>query len=191
MRRQAAYLTAGARRILPRPGRCGAVHDRFGHALRHGAARDRPRRRRAADRQGLHADGLHRAAAAARAGRPGHRRRAPSPGCSPCWSRATTTTSRSPTRCAASSTAISSWSAQIAERGRYPAINVLKSVSRTMPRSCDPAYWPAVQRARALLATYADMEELIRLGAYRAGCLGRGRRGDPADAGARGFPRTR
>jgi flagellum-specific ATP synthase len=58
---------------------------------------------------------------------------------------------------------------QIAERGRYPAINILKSVSRTMPRSADPAYWPVVQRARALMATYADMEELIRLGAYRAG----------------------
>src|ERR687893_112625 len=58
---------------------------------------------------------------------------------------------------------------QIAERGRYPAINVLKSVSRTMPRACDPAYWPAVQKARRLIATYADMEELIRLGAYRAG----------------------
>lgn len=57
----------------------------------------------------------------------------------------------------------------IAERGRYPAINVLKSVSRTMPRSCDPAYYPVVQKARATLATYADMEELIRLGAYRQG----------------------
>jgi flagellum-specific ATP synthase len=57
----------------------------------------------------------------------------------------------------------------IAERGRYPAINVLKSVSRTMPRSCDPLYWPVVQRARALIATYSDMEELIRLGAYRRG----------------------
>jgi flagellum-specific ATP synthase len=57
----------------------------------------------------------------------------------------------------------------IADRGRYPAINVLKSVSRTMPRSCDPAYWPHVRKARQLLATYGDMEELIRLGAYRAG----------------------
>ncbi|HEV2557414.1 MAG TPA: flagellar protein export ATPase FliI [Microvirga sp.] len=57
----------------------------------------------------------------------------------------------------------------IAERGRYPAINVLKSVSRTMPRSADPSYWPFVRRARQTLATYADMEELIRLGAYRAG----------------------
>jgi flagellum-specific ATP synthase len=58
---------------------------------------------------------------------------------------------------------------QIAERGRYPAINVLKSVSRTMPRSADPAFLPQVQKARRLMATYADMEELIRLGAYRAG----------------------
>ena len=57
----------------------------------------------------------------------------------------------------------------IAERGRYPAINVLRSVSRTMPRACDPAHLPTVRRARRLLSTYADMEELIRLGAYRAG----------------------
>jgi flagellum-specific ATP synthase len=57
----------------------------------------------------------------------------------------------------------------IAERGRYPAVNILKSVSRTMPRSCDPAYYPVVQKARSTLATYADMEELIRLGAYRQG----------------------
>ncbi len=58
---------------------------------------------------------------------------------------------------------------RIAERGRYPAVNILKSISRTMPRACDPIYWPVIQRARNLLATYADMEELIRLGAYRKG----------------------
>jgi len=57
----------------------------------------------------------------------------------------------------------------IAQRGRYPPINVLKSVSRTMPRAADPAYLPALMRARQVMATYADMEELIRLGAYRAG----------------------
>jgi flagellum-specific ATP synthase len=28
---------------------------------------------------------------------------------------------------------------------------------------------PIINRARAVMATYADMEELIRLGAYRAG----------------------
>jgi flagellum-specific ATP synthase len=57
----------------------------------------------------------------------------------------------------------------IAERGRYPAINVLKSVSRTMPRSADPAFLPVITRAKQVMATYADMEELIRLGAYRPG----------------------
>src|SRR5438128_3616472 len=57
----------------------------------------------------------------------------------------------------------------IAERGRYPAINVLKSVSRTMPKSADPDYLPVIMRGRQVMATYADMEELIRLGAYRAG----------------------
>jgi flagellum-specific ATP synthase len=57
----------------------------------------------------------------------------------------------------------------IAERGRYPAINILRSISRTMPKSADPAFLPVVNRARQVMATYADMEELIRLGAYRKG----------------------
>jgi flagellum-specific ATP synthase len=57
----------------------------------------------------------------------------------------------------------------IAERGRYPAINILKSVSRTMPRAADPEFLEAITRARQVMATYTDMEELIRLGAYRAG----------------------
>jgi flagellum-specific ATP synthase len=38
-----------------------------------------------------------------------------------------------------------------------------------MPRAADPAYLPVLNRARAVMATYADMEELIRLGAYRPG----------------------
>jgi flagellum-specific ATP synthase len=57
----------------------------------------------------------------------------------------------------------------IAERGRYPAINVLKSISRTMPRAADPVYLSVITRAKQVMATYADMEELIRLGAYRPG----------------------
>lgn len=57
----------------------------------------------------------------------------------------------------------------IAERGRYPPVNVLRSVSRTMP-GCNTASENAVvARARQLLATYEDMAELIRLGAYRKG----------------------
>ncbi|MBN8921323.1 MAG: FliI/YscN family ATPase, partial [Rhizobiales bacterium] len=57
----------------------------------------------------------------------------------------------------------------IAERGRYPAINVLKSVSRTMPKAADPAFLATITHARQAMATFADMEELIRLGAYRRG----------------------
>lgn len=57
----------------------------------------------------------------------------------------------------------------IAETGRYPAINVLKSISRTMPNCVDPQYRPLIQRAKSLMSTYSDMEELIRLGAYRKG----------------------
>lgn len=57
----------------------------------------------------------------------------------------------------------------IAERGRFPAVNVLKSISRTMPRATPDAFQPLIRDARAVMATYSDMEELIRLGAYRTG----------------------
>ena len=57
----------------------------------------------------------------------------------------------------------------IAERGRFPAINVLKSVSRTMPGCLSPDEAGLIIRARKLMAAYADMEELIQLGAYRPG----------------------
>ncbi len=57
----------------------------------------------------------------------------------------------------------------IAERGRYPAIDILRSVSRTMP-GCNSAEETAlVNGARAILATYENMAELIRLGAYKRG----------------------
>jgi len=57
----------------------------------------------------------------------------------------------------------------IAERGRYPAINVLKSISRTMPACNSEAEQAVVAEAKRHLAAYADMEEMIRLGAYRRG----------------------
>jgi len=57
----------------------------------------------------------------------------------------------------------------IAERGRFPAINVLKSISRTMPGCQRPDERELVTRARQLMSAYANMEELIRIGAYRAG----------------------
>ena len=57
----------------------------------------------------------------------------------------------------------------IAERGRYPAINVLRSISRTMPGCNAPEENALVGQARQYLATYEDMAELIRLGTYRKG----------------------
>jgi flagellum-specific ATP synthase len=58
---------------------------------------------------------------------------------------------------------------KIAERGRYPAINILRSVSRTMPGCNNAEENELVKRARRLLSIYDDMAELIRLGAYRRG----------------------
>lgn len=57
----------------------------------------------------------------------------------------------------------------IAERGRYPAINILKSVSRTMPGCNSEGENTLVSAAKRLLSVYDDMAELIRLGAYRRG----------------------
>ncbi len=57
----------------------------------------------------------------------------------------------------------------IAERGRYPAVNVLRSISRTMPACNSDAENAVVAAARQFIATYEDMAELIRLGAYKRG----------------------
>ena len=57
----------------------------------------------------------------------------------------------------------------IAERGRFPAIDVLKSISRTMPACQTPPERVILKEARQALAAYANMEELIRIGAYRMG----------------------
>ncbi len=57
----------------------------------------------------------------------------------------------------------------IAERGRYPPINILRSISRTLPACNTPEENAVVERAKKLIAVYEDMAELIRLGAYRHG----------------------
>ena len=57
----------------------------------------------------------------------------------------------------------------IADKGRYPAIDILKSVSRMMP-DCNTADENlVVSKARSLLASYEEMADMIRLGAYRKG----------------------
>lgn len=58
---------------------------------------------------------------------------------------------------------------RIAESGRYPAIDVLRSLSRTVPGCNTPDENRLTRRARAILATYAEMADMIRLGAYRPG----------------------
>jgi flagellum-specific ATP synthase len=57
----------------------------------------------------------------------------------------------------------------IAERGRYPAVNVLKSISRAMPACNTERERALIIKARSQITIYEDMAELIRLGAYRAG----------------------
>lgn len=57
----------------------------------------------------------------------------------------------------------------IAERGRYPAVDVLRSLSRGMSDSLTPAERISVRRARAILARAADLADLVKLGAYQPG----------------------
>ncbi|MDF7673456.1 FliI/YscN family ATPase [Acetobacteraceae bacterium ESL0709] len=58
---------------------------------------------------------------------------------------------------------------EIADSGRYPAINVLKSLSRSVPGCNGLEENALVREARALLASWNDLRDLVRLGAYKAG----------------------
>lgn len=57
----------------------------------------------------------------------------------------------------------------IAEAGRYPAINVLKSLSRTVPGCLDEDQREILHQARAILSTWSEVRDLVRLGAYKQG----------------------
>jgi len=57
----------------------------------------------------------------------------------------------------------------IAERGRFPAVDVLKSVSRAMPKCNSDFENKLVSYARKMLSIYQDMSEMIRIGAYKKG----------------------
>jgi len=58
---------------------------------------------------------------------------------------------------------------KIADRGRYPAIDVLKSVSRSMPAALTEEQNDIIREAKKVVTSYENMAELIRLGAYRRG----------------------
>ena len=58
---------------------------------------------------------------------------------------------------------------RIAEGGRYPAVDVLRSLSRTVPGCLGADEAGVVREARSILALQAEMADLVRLGAYKAG----------------------
>ncbi len=60
-------------------------------------------------------------------------------------------------------------SRRIAERGRFPAIDVLASISRLMPKVTSPDHRRRAQRVRELLAHYEENRDLVSVGAYRRG----------------------
>jgi flagellum-specific ATP synthase len=58
---------------------------------------------------------------------------------------------------------------RMAERGHFPAISVSQSISRVSRDVTTPEHQAAVRKVRAILATHAEMEDLIRIGAYSKG----------------------
>jgi flagellum-specific ATP synthase len=60
-------------------------------------------------------------------------------------------------------------SRDIAERGRFPAIDPLASVSRALPAAASEAENALISRARHLLASYARAELMVQSGLYTPG----------------------
>ena len=57
----------------------------------------------------------------------------------------------------------------LAQRGHFPAISVLSSLSRLMPAVVRPEHLQKAQRLRRLLAVYTAHQDLLRVGAYQPG----------------------
>lgn len=57
----------------------------------------------------------------------------------------------------------------LSEKGVFPAVNVLESLSRLMPDVTSPPHMAAARRVRRLLARYEEMELLMRLGEIKPG----------------------
>ncbi|MGE3957509.1 MAG: FliI/YscN family ATPase [Vicinamibacterales bacterium] len=60
-------------------------------------------------------------------------------------------------------------SRDLAARNHYPAIDILQSVSRTMPDVTSPAHRAKAGKVREWLATLRDSDDLVSVGAYVAG----------------------
>lgn len=57
----------------------------------------------------------------------------------------------------------------IAERGRFPAVDLVRSVSRSLPDVADAAENRLIGEARRLLGNYDRVETMVRAGLYTAG----------------------
>ncbi len=60
-------------------------------------------------------------------------------------------------------------SRELASAGHYPPVDVLDSLSRLMPAVTTEEHLSKTMLARKLLSTHARSEDLIRIGAYKAG----------------------
>lgn len=58
---------------------------------------------------------------------------------------------------------------KLAEQGQFPAINILKSISRVMNQITDKEHLKTAQKIRTLMALYEENSELIQIGAYKRG----------------------
>jgi|CXWL01.1.fsa_nt_gi flagellum-specific ATP synthase len=60
-------------------------------------------------------------------------------------------------------------SRRLANRGQFPAVSVIESISRVMTDVVTPGHVAAATKVRGLLAVWADIEDLVNIGAYAAG----------------------
>jgi flagellum-specific ATP synthase len=60
-------------------------------------------------------------------------------------------------------------SRKLAERGHYPAVDILQSISRLMPVVTSKEHKFAAQKLREIYAIYIDAEDLINIGAFSPG----------------------
>lgn len=60
-------------------------------------------------------------------------------------------------------------SRKLGHKNHYPAIDVLQSISRCMSQIADKEHKQAASRLKTVLATYNEAEDLINIGAYKAG----------------------
>ena len=60
-------------------------------------------------------------------------------------------------------------SRKLAERGHYPAVDILQSISRLMPAVVNNEHKAAAQKLKEIYAIYADAADLINIGAFSPG----------------------